>query len=50
MQQEANAQATALQNDMALEQTANQVETDVDINRINDQTSQQAEMLLGGLR
>jgi len=33
---------------MATEQLANQVETDVDINRINDETSRQAQAIMGG--
>ncbi len=48
MQEETNAQANALQNEMATEQLANQVETDVDINRINDETSRQAQAIMGG--
>ena len=49
MQQQVQAQANDLQNEMQTEQMANQVETDVDINRINDNTEAQAQAMLEGV-
>ena len=49
MQQEAQNQANDLQKEMELEKMANNVETDVDINRINDETARQAEQIMQGV-
>ena len=48
MQQNVQNQANELQNEMQLEQMANQTETDVDINRINDETAAKAEQIMQG--